>query len=65
MPSIGVELLLLILPAAGAVSSEPLPNRNTIDGMLAAVMATTAVIKRHGEERWWPRLWVDTIENES
>jgi len=50
----GVEVLLLILPAAGAVSSELLPNRNKIDGMLAAVMATTAVIKRHGEERWWP-----------
>jgi hypothetical protein len=44
----GVEMLLLILPAAGAVSSELLPNRNKIDGMLAAVMATTGVINATG-----------------
>ena len=49
----GVEVLLLILPAAGAVSSELLPNRNKIDGMLAAVMATTGVINATGEELLW------------
>jgi len=52
-PPSGVEMLLLILPAAGAVSSELLPNRNKIDGMLAAVMATTGVINATGEELLW------------
>ncbi len=46
----GVETLLLILPAAGAATSELLPNRNKIDGSLAAVMATTGLINSAGEE---------------
>jgi membrane protease YdiL (CAAX protease family) len=49
----GLEMLLLILPAVGAVSSELPPNRNKIDGMLAAVMATTGVINATGEELLW------------
>ena len=48
--TIGSGDVLLILPAAGAVSSELLPNRNKIDGRLAAVMATTGVINATGEE---------------
>jgi hypothetical protein len=52
--SIGVEMLLLILPAAGAVSSEPLPNRNTIDGMPCGGDDDNGGDQRHGEERLWP-----------
>ncbi|HEX3195982.1 MAG TPA: CPBP family glutamic-type intramembrane protease [Propionibacteriaceae bacterium] len=48
-----METLLLILPAAGAVTSELLPNRNKIDGAPAAVMATTGLINSAGEELLW------------
>jgi hypothetical protein len=54
VPSIGVEMLLLILPAAGAVSSEPLPNRNTIDGMACRGAGDNGGDQRHGEERLSP-----------
>jgi membrane protease YdiL (CAAX protease family) len=35
------------------VTSELLPNRNKIDGTLAAVMATTELINAAGEELLW------------
>jgi membrane protease YdiL (CAAX protease family) len=59
-----VEMLLLILPPAGAVSSELLPNRIKIDGMLAAVMATTGVINATGEELLWRGIFLQEFPHD-
>lgn len=60
----GPELLLLILPTAGAVSTELLPNRHKIDAKIAAVMAMTGVINATGEELLWRGVFLEEFPDD-
>ena len=55
------ETLLLLLPVAGAVSTELLPNRKKIDMPVALVMAATGVINGTGEELLWRGLFLEVF----
>lgn len=58
------EVVLLILPVIGAVTTELLPNRNKIDGRLAAVMIVAGVINGAGEELLWRGVFLEEFPNE-
>lgn len=58
------ETLLLLLPVAGAVSTELLPNRKKIDMPVALVMAATGVINGTGEELLWRGLFLELFPND-
>jgi membrane protease YdiL (CAAX protease family) len=59
-----VEAVLLILPVAGAVSTELLRNRKKIDSTLAAVMAMTGVINAAGEELLWRGVFLEEFPHD-
>ena len=59
------ETLLLLLPVAGAVSTELLPNRKKIDMPVALVMAATGVINGTGEELLWRGLFLELFPKRS
>ena len=52
------ETALLLLPVAGAVSSELIPNRKGVTGPVAAVMIGTGVVNAVAEELLWRGLFV-------
>jgi membrane protease YdiL (CAAX protease family) len=58
------ETLLLLLPVAGAVTCELLPNRKKIDMPVALVMAATGVINGTGEELLWRGLFLEVFPND-
>ncbi|HEY9471521.1 MAG TPA: CPBP family intramembrane glutamic endopeptidase [Propionibacteriaceae bacterium] len=58
------ETLLLLLPVAGAASTELLPNRKKIDMPVALVMAATGVINGTGEELLWRGLFLELFPND-
>jgi membrane protease YdiL (CAAX protease family) len=53
------ETLLLLLPVAGAVSTELLPNRKQIDGSVAVIMAATGALNATGEELLWRGVFLE------
>lgn len=52
------ETALLLLPVAGAVGSQFLPNRRGVTGLVAAVMIGSGVVNAVGEELLWRGLFV-------
>jgi membrane protease YdiL (CAAX protease family) len=53
------ETLLLLLPVAGAVITELLPNRKKIDMPVALVMVAAGVINGTGEELLWRGVFLE------
>lgn len=62
-PSVG-ETLLLLTPVVGAVGTEFLPNRKSIDTRVAIVMAATGVINATGEELLWRGVFLEAFPND-
>jgi membrane protease YdiL (CAAX protease family) len=58
------ETLLLLLPVAGAVATELLPNREKIDMPVALVMAAAGVINGTGEELLWRGVFLEQFPND-
>lgn len=55
------RLLLLTLPAAGAVATQLVPRRGDIDMPTAVVMLGTALINAAGEELLWRGVFMETL----
>jgi membrane protease YdiL (CAAX protease family) len=55
------EAVLALLPAAGAVATELLPQRAGVDRRVAAVMVGSAVANATGEELLWRGVFADTF----
>jgi membrane protease YdiL (CAAX protease family) len=62
-PSVA-EMLLLIVPVAGAVTTELLPNRSKVNKTLATVMTMSGVINATGEELLWRGVFLEEFPND-
>jgi hypothetical protein len=60
----GPDAVLLLLPVAGAVITELVPNRRHIGPRTAAVMLGTAVVNAAGEELLWRAAYVGAIPDD-
>jgi membrane protease YdiL (CAAX protease family) len=60
----GVEMLLLLVPVAGAVGTEVLPNRKKIDARVAAVMVAAGLLNATGEELLWRGVFLEEFPHD-
>jgi membrane protease YdiL (CAAX protease family) len=60
----GVETLLLLVPVAGAVGTEVLPNRKKIDARVAAVMVAAGLLNATGEELLWRGVFLEEFPHD-
>jgi hypothetical protein len=60
----GIDAAWLIVPIAGAVSTELLPNRHAVTAKVAMTMATTAVINAAGEELLWRGTYLNAFPDD-
>ena len=60
----GIDAAWLIVPVAGAVSTELLPNRHAVTPKVGLTMAASAVINAAGEELLWRGVFLDAFPDD-